>query len=759
MRKYINNFFIIKFLKHKWSKYFSFEKMIFVLFPFFIFGCVKILTPKLPSWQTQLTIPLVDRTFTLEDFMKKSSSLFIDSTNGEISYRPAEIQNKPDTIKLPSFSPQPSRVSQVIGPLPWPNINLPPSISSFKNITGQDPPVIPFPGADIIGIFTKDVNLDISGQLDVFDFGTFEDGSLEITFINTFAFGFNFTNGIAIRNRDDNSLVAQYPAFILAAGETKKMSVVVTGKTLKDQISISGNFQTQNITGKIITSLNTIAISTQITGSSGTGNASLSEAKILFVGNIDLVNLPNESDQILDDSTYYKTLEFSKGGFDIRVVNGTNFGVKVVFEIKEFINKSSSQPFFISGTSKEATISKNATFLREVLLVDYKLQSQELNNAPTNKINFNLKIQTLIPSFVDKILVRKTDSVVAEIVPKKDNLGSTIPYKLHKVLGKITPITIAIDQTMPLATGDFKTKFKADSIMFDSLYLAYKLFTSGLFPTDISLKIYAINSNGIRGDSLTLPTNFVIPISGKQVRRILPGQIDSIVFNKNNSTLDRFISSFISNGQGFFPDSIRIKGTVEINPIDVYKDPNSFGGATDGDTIVTSVRFAFPMRIGIKNGTLRDTTIIGDTTASGTGSNKIDKESLSNIVQGKIFFSIENTFPFQIQIKAGLYDKSKDNFSIPDTIALMYLPMNKDTILVDSARYSQSPVRPGKSYTAFALTPADVDKFNPATFMTLAINIRTSGNGDKAVIFRKDNYLHIKSFASVTFNVDFNKKK
>ena len=729
------------------------KKIILVLIPLFIFSCIKNpLPPKLPSWNTQLTIPLVDRTFTLEDFMKKTSTMTTDSIGGLV-YEPIPLTNKPDTIHLPKFTTSPAKVSQKIGPIEWPDVMIPPSTTTFKNLTGVDPPILPYPNPDFSGTFTKDVDLDIGGQLDIFDYGVFEDGAIELTFINTFLFGFNFTNGLVLKNRDDNSIIGTYSAFTLNAGETKKIIAVVSGKTLKDKVRIEGNFQTISVTGKLITGLNAIAVASKVFGSSGSGKASLSEAKILFAGNIELVNLPNESDQLMDDSTFYKTLEFSDGGFDLKVTNSSNLGVRVNFEIKEFRSKANNQPFYISGNSKTAEINPKSIFNRSVLLKDYKLESQEAANQPTNKMNFSINIKTLVPGLLGKIVVNKNDSVVAEIIPKKDEFGKTIPYKLHKVHGKIKPTTVSVNSSMPFVTGEMSSKFKADSILVDSIYLSLKLFTSGLFPIDIALKIYAVNKDGSFGDSLKYP-------SGNTPKRINPGEIDSIVFDKTNSTLDRFISSFLSAGGSgkFLPDSLRIIGKFVVNPIDVYKDPNAFGGATEGDTVVTGVKFSFPMRLGIKNGTLRDTSVIGDTTSSGTGTSKFDKSTIEDVIQGKILFSVENTFPIQIQIKAGLFD-NKINSTKPDTVALMYLPMGSDTILVDSARYSQSPVKPGKSFNTFSMTPNDVDKFNPAKFMTLAINLRTSGNGNKAVVFKKDNYLKIKSFASVTYNVNFEKKK
>ena len=80
-------------------------------------------------------------------------------------------------------------------------------------------------------------------------------------------------------------------------------------------------------------------------------------------------------------------------------------------------------------------------------------------------------------------------------------------------------------------------------------------------------------------------------------------------------------------------------------------------------------------------------------------------------------------------------------------------------IRADSARYASKPDAPvSVTGTVIGLTPDDVDKINPASFVALSIKLKTAGN-DIPVEFKKDYYVRLKAFVSVRFNVNFDKLK
>jgi hypothetical protein len=94
---------------------------------------------------------------------------------------------------------------------------------------------------------------------------------------------------------------------------------------------------------------------------------------------------------------------------------------------------------------------------------------------------------------------------------------------------------------------------------------------------------------------------------------------------------------------------------------------------------------------------------------------------------------------------------------------LLWLPKRigtKDSVITaDSARYASKPESPvGVTGTVIGLTPDDVDKINPASFVAMAIKMKTSGN-NMPVEFKKDYYVRLKAFVSVRYNVNFDKMK
>jgi len=172
-----------------------------------------------------------------------------------------------------------------------------------------------------------------------------------------------------------------------------------------------------------------------------------------------------------------------------------------------------------------------------------------------------------------------------------------------------------------------------------------------------------------------------------------------------------------------------------------------------GDSVFTSLDFLFPVRVGIINGTYIDTITVADTSG-----NKIDKKNLTSIDSGNVIFTINNSFPFQLDVSSKLLPGLATNRSKPDTTVLLLLPKS-GTIRADSARYASKPSNPnGLTATTIGLTTSDVDKINPASFVAVTIKLNTSGS-NQPVPFKSDYYVQLKAYVSVQYNVNFDKLK
>ncbi|MDE3058595.1 MAG: hypothetical protein KGJ59_11635, partial [Bacteroidota bacterium] len=305
------------------------------------YQCVKApLAPKMPTWTTQLTIPLMDRTWTFTDMIRKDSKF--DTTSGiNVIYRPSSVKNNPTAIQIPNLKPAQGQVTNKLGVVPLDIPSLPGFSATFKDMFGVDPPTfngnpIPYPGNDTT---VTPAPIDIGNPSAAYDWMIFENGTMTLTVTNTFQFGISFPSGIRIVNDSDNTVVASFNfAGAIAPNSSQSASSNLAGVRMDARMHLHFTLQTNQINGKTIQSTDHIGASLAIT------NAGLSSAKVQLTGNYSLFNV-QDSVQKLDDSTGVFSAEFSGGSFHIRITNDIATDIVVGFKLNEFIDKITKQPF------------------------------------------------------------------------------------------------------------------------------------------------------------------------------------------------------------------------------------------------------------------------------------------------------------------------------------------------------------------------------------------------------------------------------
>jgi hypothetical protein len=721
------------------------------------YQCVKApLEPKMPTWTTQLTIPLFDRSWTFADMIKKDPKF--DTTSGiSVIYRPSSIKNNPTAIDIPALSPAQGQVTNKLGVVPLDIPALPGFTATFRDMFGVDPPTfngnpVPYPGNDTT---VTPAPIDIGNPSATYDWMIFENGTMTLTITNTFQFGVSFPSGIRIVNDSDQTVVATFNfAGVISPNTFQSATSDLAGVRMDAKMHMSFTLQTDQINGKTIQSTDNISAVMAIT------NAGLSSAKLQLVGDYPLINV-QDSVQKLDDSTGVFRAEFSGGSFDVKIINDIATSIVVSFTLDEFINKATGKPFKLNdqnglGTPSDSVIiGPKTTYDMPVSMKDYILQSQHIDTLgidtlSTKVIHFSLSIKTLVRTN-NKRVISKDDSVVAAIIPNQADNGGK--YTLSYVRGKVKPTPEKIHFDVPVTIGDIGNKFTSDSVTFDSVTITVNILSTGLFPTDVNMTIYALDKNGDVGDSLVVP-----PSPGRDVFRILPGDSAHIVFTKGTG-VSRFLASFFGR-TGRLPDKLLVEGNALIDPMDVYLDSLSTGTVQEGDSIYTSVDLSFPIRLGIVNGVLRDTIALGK--------QNIDKNTYSKVETGNIYFKIENGFPFRLNVSADMFKALATDSSQIDTNSLLIsLPRGADSttgrladppIVVDSSTYFSGGGQ-AISYTYISLIPADVEKITSADIMAVRIKLKTSGNSGETVIFQTSDLLHLKIFANVSYNVDFSNNK
>ena len=729
----------------------------------FSFQCInKPLEPKAPSWQVPLNIGLIDRTFTFEQMIAKDPKF--DTSGGSIVYHPSSLVNKPTAIVLPELTPSPSFVSNKLGLVPLSIPSIPPVNVTFKDMFGSDPPAVPYPGTDV----TVPVSDSIANPNPTYDYVIFENGRMVLSIHNTFPFGISFQGSqVQLVNLDQDQAVVANFQFLgtIASNATASSQADVSGKLMSAHLKMVFTVQTQGINGTTITSSEGLTAQLSIDGGTPSSAATLQSAKVELDSDYPVASIPDSAIQLVDDSTEIKRAEFKDGKFQIKITNDIATSISVDFRLSEFVDKVTGHTFVLTNDANGDTsgiVSANSTFIQTVNMSSYAIQSQQISlvggridTLSTPNVHFSISIKTLGATGNNKVLISKDDSVRVDITPLNNNQSPPRKtYVLNKVVGKLKPTVVPINETVNSSIGDIGNEFSADSIKFDSVSITLNILSTGLFPTDLTMKILGLDKNGNQRASLTAQEQ---KAGGglTDTLRINPGQTKKIVFDRTTSTgangIDQFLSSFFSGGSASLPTKLQVVGQAIVDPSSYYRYPDSTGTVKAGDSVFTSVDFSFPVHVGIINGVFRDTVVLTDTSG-----NKIDKKNLSQIDSGNVIFTIFNGFPLQITVGSNLLPGLASNPSIPNTdstAVLLSLPKT-GLITADSARYASKPSSPiGITGTVIPLSTSDVDKINPARYVAVTIHLNTSGS-NQPVEFKKSYYIQLKAFVSVRFNVN-----
>ncbi|MDD8017912.1 MAG: hypothetical protein PHP42_06035 [Bacteroidota bacterium] len=710
------------------------------------YSCVKIPSqPVLPSWDTQLSVPLMNKTFYLKDMIAKDSARFV-TVNNELVYRPAELVNQPQEIVVPTLNPLSASFVERLGLIPISSVSVPGFALSFKDITGQTPVNgVPWPGGD------QTLNKDtvVVSDSSTYDYLIYEEGQMTLTITNTFHFKVNFTTPINLVNASNLSeVVGSFTiGTVDSSGGQKTASVVLNGKRMESLLRMQFQVQTVGLNGTknyggAITA--TISIT-----KNGTGNPTLSEAKMKLVNEFYLpVTSITDSLQKLDDSVFIKIAEFSAGKFDININNAIPFDVIVGFNLREFVNKASGQSFklfdyTVNSPRDSIKITGGQNYNMNVLMKDYRLQSPTL----TNGVHFSLNIKTLVRSLTKKV-IRKTDSVLVRIIP--DQIAGVVqPYVLDNLTGKIPPTIVPVNENVEANLGSSTNNFSAASVKFDSAQITLKIFTKSLFPTDLKFDITSV-TGGVAGQKLSTPNP---PVGDRNHSpdgvsyRIFPGDTAKIVFDKlhpdaNGKTIDQFLSGFIKNGRFSFPDKFVVAGLANLEPMDAYQN-DSVGYVKNHDSVYTSVDFSFPLRLGIMDGSYKDTASIS--------SNVSDTAMTNSILGGDILFDVFNTFPLGIEIKTKLLRSNPLDSTKADNISPPVLVLDTIRVAGDNTTNHTGV----KSSSAITLTGSQALKISQAGFTAMDIKLVTAqDNGATPVKFNSTDSIRVKSSANLRFNVD-----
>lgn len=687
---------------------------------FLFFSCFEMpLEPVLPIFDVQLSVPLANKLTTFDELIE-NSSITRDSPSDTSGYTYYTKQNsKPYEIEKIEVNPRGSVLQAPLGVF---QIDFPASLSStfsFKAITGTDPPLVPviFPPA------TYPVPEFIYPGLQSFEYAEFESGNMTLTVRNDLPFQIAFLDPIRLINNrlfaptDTNEVVRfSFLGQQLLPGQTIQQTVSIAGKRVQNLLKLTSvRIQTPGTsTARYVEESSSLQYQIVLS------NASVRAVK----GNIpkQSTSTVQSSQFVLDDSISVQSATFKSGSINLVIDNGIDAKMVALVKLNEIKNRATGQSLTIRREfqgKEKATIPLSAR--------DY-LISQSKDTLGT-VLSYSVEIESIESGFYSE--VRSTDIVRAELVPVS-------PFVVESLTGRIKPMRMEFNSGAPgMDISDQGSKLKG-SINLDSVKITLGLRMGSGFPTDYNLKIIAMNRKAvpIRVDSLVLP-----PPVGSSQRRFFPANnmLTQIVLD-NSVGLNTFLSKFFPH----FPDTFIVRGSVVVNPPDVYSTPQGVQTIRDTTKVYSDVDVAIPLRFGLVGVSFTDTVGL-------TNGEKIPKDVINSVKKGTLYFEITNALPIQLQFRTAFLGALKGGKR--DT--LVSIPLDgQRTILPAFVNQNGIVQSPQTSIFSISVRDVDMEQINASEVMWFNLAVETSAGGSSSVRFRSTDNIRIRASANVVYTIN-----
>ena len=668
-----------------------------LLLVFISFQC-DLRKPIAPTWDIQVSFPLINRPYTIDSLIQKDTSLIkVNPTNGSLvySYSQETVSDSiGDKIKLKPKEPTPMFISA--GAIPFRDFSTSVSIPN----PGFPPGPTPIPSGNLPPIY---VEIPIS---DHFDYLEFESGIFKLTVINFSPITIEFNDTIRIVDKDNN----QFGFYIgsVPPNTAREAQTQLSNKTIKLPLKLDTLYTrtpgsiTPVIIPDPILKIKIDFLNLLIKN----GRAKIPPTDVYRVDSakfvIDTTATP----------TKLKSAAFKQGIVDLKVRNRFDVTIQVSLSLPQLINKTNRQPFSINKI-----ILRNDSTAIPVDFSNYEFKA----TAPTDTLIYNARIIQL-GSEGDTLQFRtfnQSDQFIASLKlrPPPQDI-----FVVSYVEGIVKPIDITLDTLINLKLGDIPVKFSVDSLRFpDSKFIL------NLSTPDIKSRI----SGNIKLDdsakyTITIPQKTLNPNSTTSVT--ISG--DEVV-----STLARYVSTNKS-----LPKSFKINASVEINP------SYASGSISSSDNIGGQALFEITSNIGIKGGVFRDTLTMKDEKNDDGNTIDLDSTMVNRIRSGSINFTINNRIPLGSRLSLKLLDA--------DTVFIQDLPSSGPMIinpsLIGTDGFASSPEQ---SKFTISLTKKEIDNINRAKFIALEVVINTVETAP-FVKFKNTDWINFRVFGTFNYRVE-----
>lgn len=668
----------------------------------FLFSCFdQPLEPVLPSWDANLSVPLINRQYSLSEIVEKDTSLLHVGVGGQIIYS-TSVQAAPTYVG--------DRIAVQLR-----DTSLGARFGAFQiSVPDIDIPVaLPWlpQGATVPIPDTSLITNDLHDTIQSFQRVTFSQGTITLTLQNNLPVRLSVQSPIRMLNRQ-GEIVATFQLDSIPPNSSRTSSDNLAHRTFDNTVTVEGiSIHTPGSQSPV-----PIPFGALLSAHIGITDVKAQQAIFASIPPQRLTN--NDTTRArMDDSTLIKELFIKSGSFTLGFTSHLPLDVVFKYRLNELLRPAGG--IFVPYEDSLSLIA-GATDSHRVSLSGMKMMS----NSGDLLRSLQIISSMILPSgSATPVTVNDTDKVIVSVTGATSLIADS-------VIGVLKPTMVHINSVIPLRFGSLPNRFTGQ-ITIPSAVLGLWTASTVEFPMDVSLRIGArINANG---DSAFL----AMPFSQKRLNQ----GSDLILFDQGD------VGAFLSRFSGHLPDSLHIEGKSLLNPPDVY-NPSLAGVHSVGGhcSLGGRVDMEIPLMMGIVSGTFRDSVALGDTTGDGRKDYKIDKKRINDIGGGTVFVEVTNAMPVAIGFSLQLLDSSN--------VVLLHLPQNGSPIQIASAGVDAdgNVTIPARTTTTIVLSRDEVQQFNPAEYLSYALLLNTPP-GVVAARFRTSDYVKVRAWSTLTYRI------
>jgi hypothetical protein len=676
-------------------------KYFYILFLLTFYGCIDLPSEyKAPIVPYEgVTIPIVDKSYTLWDAIKKdTTNITKSSSNNLLIFRQTKTLSKitigdkiasdpsssSTTLKKDEFKAKISRQENTIAYQWAPGYGPGQNVPFFPAVTGTEE--MSFPSISEI------------------NYATIKNGSIILSITNNFPLnsGVNLTlSNIVIKNSDNSGNIANYNQNVdIAPQTTKELQIpLIQNAVIKKDIKFSATISSTQSTGPFITP----AYSAKIVIKES--YIYIKDGSVIIPGQAPIVNSDSIKFDANDSLKVYSAI-IKNGSLKIDIDNKLDFSANIKIHFDDIYKSPISALNFDTTVVVQRKTKTSINFIFN----NYQIRSQNPNTQAISFIRYSVTAQfDSSANSNDYRTISINDYITASSQANK--------FTLKEVKAQIKPTILdPISESNNFETKDLNN-LEFNKILFDDNNLIKLKFN---MVTNIPVKITGQISSPEATEKINLNLNI----------------------NKNNPTANILLTNFLNSISG------KIIKTIDFNIKPTFNPNYEVVTITDTNSVTPSYTVEIPLKISINGGSLKDTTDKLDPPSQD------DRKKANDIKKVRLFLDIENGIPAAVYMKVSIYDKNGNK--------LFDIPVNNNELKSDSlyvpAAYVDNNGKVTQAYKKFIiqeLSTKEVDKYFDAYKAIIEAKLETSNsNNSVRVEFTTDQTIKIKGY--VKMDVDLN---